>query len=299
MSRSLWKSPAFFVAVGLLALTAGGLSAVVKTLGLHLTKLRIEPAGNIQLVSIPAKLPGWEQIGKDAQLSVEEAEELGTTNTISRTYVETGVPEGKQPRVLQLHLAYYTGMIDTVPHVPDRCMVAHGAQLAGDKVVVPVTINTADFYPDKEADPAKPVVYKTIPSWASHAVRLPRGVEKLSMTVTPFIDDGRHLFAGYFFIANGGTVASADGVRLLAFKLQDDYAYYLKVQIISYSVDSAEDLGKLSGQFLDVLFPYMMRCVPDWLKNSPKFCCEKRRTENFRAKNYGRIERDETKLFKD
>lgn len=265
MSRPLWKTPAFLVAVALLLLTAGGLSAVVKIMGLNLTKLAIQPEDNLQLTSIPAKLPGWEQAGQDVQLSKEESDELGTANTISRTYVETGVAGG-QPRIIQLHLAYYTGMIDTVPHVPDRCLTAHGTKLDGEKKVVPVPVDTTGFYADPDADKAKPVVYRVRPEWASKAVRLPRGIEKLSMTVSPFVDNnGRRFFAGYFFVANGGTVASADGVRLLAFKLQDDYAYYLKVQFTSASVKSEEELGELSGRFLNVLLPHLMRCVPDWV----------------------------------
>jgi hypothetical protein len=97
-------------------------------------------------------------------------------------------------------------------------------------------------------------------------VRLPRGVEQLSMMATPFRDaEGKQtMWAGYFFMANGGVVASANDVRLLAFRLHDDYAYYAKVQFMSGDVESAAELARVAGSMLDELFPDLMRCVPDW-----------------------------------
>jgi hypothetical protein len=69
---------------------------------------------------------------------------------------------------------------------------------------------------------------------------------------------------GYFFVANGGHTDSALGVRRLAFRLTDRYAYYLKVQVGSGSVQSAEELAEVSSSLLHELLPEIMRCVPDW-----------------------------------
>ena len=68
------------------------------------------------------------------------------------------------------------------------------------------------------------------------------------------------------FIANGGLSTTAEGVRLLAFNLTDDYAYYLKVQFNSARATSPEELATQAGMLLDELFPDLMRCVPDWTK---------------------------------
>jgi hypothetical protein len=98
-------------------------------------------------------------------------------------------------------------------------------------------------------------------------VRLPRGIEDLHMRFSTFnagVSD--KTVAGYFFIANGGLTPSPEGVRVLAFKLQDDYAYYLKVQItMSGAVDSAY-ASKISGQLLTELLPEIVRCAPDWVE---------------------------------
>jgi hypothetical protein len=59
-------------------------------------------------------------------------------------------------------------------------------------------------------------------------------------------------------------VDSAEQVRLLAFNLTDDYAYYLKVQITSGGVESPQELASLAGSLLDDLLGEIMRCVPDW-----------------------------------
>jgi hypothetical protein len=87
---------------------------------------------------------------------------------------------------------------------------------------------------------------------------------RISRYTTP---GGEHShFAGYFFVANGGWVSSAEGVRQLAFDLRNDYAYYLKVQVGSNDVETPEELAALAGSLLDELLGELMTCVPDWVK---------------------------------
>jgi len=99
-------------------------------------------------------------------------------------------------------------------------------------------------------------------------VRLPRDPGKIMLRAMKFEEsDGKKTrWAGYFFIANGATVSRAEEVRLMAFDLRATYAYYLKVEFQSDSVNSAEELAVESGKFLDEFFPEIMRCVPDWVK---------------------------------
>ena len=98
-------------------------------------------------------------------------------------------------------------------------------------------------------------------------VTLPRKPHDIKMRAMNFIDSERkqEIYAGYFFIANGGTVARAEGVRMLAFDLSDDYAYYLKVQFTSSQVDSMEELGALASSLLDDLMGDILYCLPDWV----------------------------------
>jgi hypothetical protein len=79
--------------------------------------------------------------------------------------------------------------------------------------------------------------------------------------------DEQPFYAGYFFVANGGWVSSAEGVRLLAFDLRTKYAFYMKVQVTSVSgITSGEQLAKEAASLLDGLLPELMLCVPDWVE---------------------------------
>ncbi|HZW07254.1 MAG TPA: hypothetical protein VFF65_09025, partial [Phycisphaerales bacterium] len=97
-------------------------------------------------------------------------------------------------------------------------------------------------------------------------VRLPKGIEDLRMRFSTFKDKGdQQAVAGYFFMANGGFTPSPEGVRVLAFKLQDDYAYYLKVQVTTSGVD-AQEAARLSASLVGELLPEIARCAPDWVE---------------------------------
>jgi len=86
------------------------------------------------------------------------------------------------------------------------------------------------------------------------------------MRFSTFKDRGdQQTVAGYFFMANGGFTPSPEGVRVLAFKLQDDYAYYLKVQVTTGGVD-AEEAARLSASLVGELIAEIARCAPDWVE---------------------------------
>jgi len=193
-------------------------------------------------------------------------EELGTKNYLSRTYREKNPADPDHPQVIGLHLAYYTGTIEMVPHVPERCFVAGGMLVGEDSVEVPLNLDTSGWLPDPSDGDVKTA--RTSNRYSDRPgmrVRLPRDAENISLYVTGFQGEhGGPLYAGYCFLANGGWVARAEGVRLLAFKLTDDYAYYMKVQCSSQTARSREEYVSSASSLLDELLPEIMRCVPDW-----------------------------------
>jgi len=75
---------------------------------------------------------------------------------------------------------------------------------------------------------------------------------------------------GYFFIANGVSVASSYGVRQAAFNLRDRYAYYCKIQLTKRGRVSEpngsllEPFTRDAADLLGGLIPHVMRCLPDW-----------------------------------
>jgi hypothetical protein len=276
-------TPAFFVAFVVLLVSALGFGRLIQAYGIHLKKEAIYPPGGRVVSSLPSETESWVQVGADELMSPEILDELGTKNTVSRRYVQKpgAMAEGQtEPHALVFHAAYYTGMIDTVPHVPERCFVGGGMQKSSASEIVPLPIRTEDWV----EDPSVPesfrgptgVMYTAPTSWTysdrrGYRVRMPRGSgpeDPIRMMVSEFRGqaDDRAVFAGYFFVANGGTVASAEGVRTLAFDLTSDYAYYLKVQTICGSVDSKAEHAAVSASLIGELLPEIMRCVPDWIE---------------------------------
>lgn len=274
MSRAL-RSPAFTVAFVVLVACAAGWSAAISAYKMYLQKLPIyAPEGRL-LRALPARTEHWQRVGADVIEDAETLAVLGTENYVTRAYEPTG---GSGAR-LALHAAYYTNQIDTVPHVPDRCLVGAGFAKVAGPWFVDIPLDTAGWAPhpsasaeDAEAGPESRVLSVRLPDSSpfgkGRRVRLPRGVgpgRPLQMQVSQFADQkGNNIFAGYFFVANGGWVARANDVRTLAFNLTEDYAYYLKVQFSSTQVGSAEELAAHAGSFLDDTLGDIMCCVPDW-----------------------------------
>lgn len=275
-------TPAFFVAITILLIGAAGFSTLIEAYGIRLKKEAIYPKGGRLVTSLPRETESWIQVGSDDLMSEEVLDELGTKNTVARFYVQKpeAMADGQlQPHVINLHAAYYTGMIDTVPHVPERCFVGGGMSKRGVSEVLDLPLDTSEWVEDSSVEEAyrgpTSKLYTAPTSWQfsdrkGFRVRMPLGTgpeHPLRMMTSEFRGeaDDSAMFAGYFFIANGGTVASAEGVRALAFKLTSDYAYYLKVQTTIATVDSKDEHVAVSASLLGELLPELMRCVPDWV----------------------------------
>ncbi|MCA9310392.1 MAG: hypothetical protein KDA21_04250 [Phycisphaerales bacterium] len=265
----------FSLALGVLVIIAVSFPLIFSWLDVHLTKSPIEvkewkfPSLAEKQIPVTGEAK-WVRVGAERPLSEAEVEELGTANYLSRWFEEVNPPEGRTPRRFQLHCAYYTGMIDTVPHVPERCLVGAGIDMSGKGKRVPIHLDLSNrvVYPDPDIDQQ---VHGRILVARSRAtqnpVRLPANIEDLAIYVTPFTaPGGEKIFAGYFFLANGDVVAQANEVRFKAFNLDDDYAYYAKVQFLSADVDSAEELGAMVEDVLNDLLPELMLRVPDWVE---------------------------------
>ncbi len=274
MNLRALANPAFLTAFFVLGAAAIGMDAGIRAYGIYLRKRPIDPPAGRVLRAIPAETANWRRVGGDEDVDAETLETLGTTNYVTRAYVLKDAESGAPPPVVQLHGAYYTGMIDTVPHVPERCFTGGGMALRGGPWVVDVPLRTSGWarHPDATSDEIGRVYSVLLDNEYSAArgqrIRLPRDLtpqSPLRLRVSEYTSaNGSPLYAGYFFVANGGWVDSAEQVRLLAFNLTDDYAYYLKLQFSSAGARSPEELAALAGSLLDDLFGEIMRCAPDW-----------------------------------
>lgn len=274
-TRVFWRQPSVIVAVLILACSAIGMSVGIRAYGIYLAKLPVFAPDNRTLNSIPAETPRWTKVGQDRIESADVVATLGTENYLSRTYVQRNPADPSRPQAIELHLAYYTGMVDTVPHVPDRCFIGGGMTQGTNPSVLPLAFDRSRWFPDPYASPdASQEVWRIrladeprFTSRPGQSVRLPFKPESTRMRIMGFdVPGGARVFAGYFFIANGGHVANAQDVRLLAFNLKDDYAYYLKVQCTSVTARSPEELAELSADLLGDLLGEIMLCVPDWIE---------------------------------
>ncbi len=267
--------------LGLMLLSAGGITAYIQVKDVHLQKIAIYPENDRQVSALPTLTPGWRQIGSDEIMGAELVETLGTQNYVSRRYVRTRDADPKNLIALDLHAAYYTGMIDTVPHVPERCFVGGGLQQSESSRVIPLPMPTDSWRVDSsvpsELAGTSGEIYSVrlsndpaMTDAPGQRVRLPRGISPDSpfeFRASEFINPGKgKVYAGYFFIANGGSKANANDVRQLAFNLEDDYAYFLKIQVSGAGFDSFDEFSQYSGELLGELIGEIMRCVPDWIE---------------------------------
>src|ERR1700722_189111 len=143
-----WLQPGFLTAATILGVAAIGLNAAVSSMQLHFKKVAVPLTK--ELDTMPPQLGDWVQVSKDEPLDKETQDALSTTHYIFRDYVDTrlvsprevAVFDGKSSTerkailarlqmmkpeaVLNLAVTYYTGLVDTVAHIPDRCMIADG-----------------------------------------------------------------------------------------------------------------------------------------------------------------------------
>jgi hypothetical protein len=263
------RSRAAFLVAGMTMLLGGlGFRSAVGWLNVVLRK---EPVPIRQhLGQIPRSLGPWRAIGDDIVLDEASIEALGTPNYLNRVYeYEEGEHRGE---TLMLHIAYYTGMIDAVPHVPDRCFGAAGWSPASSPRTEPLAI----AYPQAEQDPTgatldgEPYSMLTVPrpvTGRDDRVRLPVGAYELRTRTYARDDSSGHvMYGGFFFIANHRLTASPLDIRALAFQPSERHAYFAKVQL-QLPADAADDpaiFPELSSDLLERLIPHLMRCLPDW-----------------------------------
>ncbi len=229
-----------------------------------------------QLTTIPLRLGNWRAEGEGMPLTAEVVEELGTDRYIDRWYTQDEARSGAP--AMALHITYYTGLIDAVPHVPDRCLVAGGLVARSRPKNLQLKIDDEQWVLDSEhlnkGRPYPMLTHYDRVTGKPVLVRMPIGEFELRTTEFGSEENpGMRVYAGYFFIANGETMPDPVGVRKFAFDLSTQYAYYAKVQFL---LAGAEDFGQddfieAVSEVLTDLLPELMRCLPDWVDVESSF----------------------------
>lgn len=249
---------------------AVGFRSLISGLEYHMMKKPVKL--RLALDGIPTHLNNWEQVGNDIAYGAAEIESLGTETVLTRVYQREGVEKNA---IIELHVAYYTGKIDSVPHVPERCWATSGLQ----QTISPehVNLNVGEHWErnddllHKATAQPYPFIQRVHPvTGKNETVYMPVGEIKIRMT--EFQNPKKpmeRVVGGYFFIANGRITPSAFGVRGLAFNRTDEYAYYCKVQL-NYLGLAKEDrevfleFQPIATQFLNELLPELMSRLPNW-----------------------------------
>lgn len=263
--------PALFVAWLVLVGSATAFYAGVNYLSLHLQKESVPLRS--PLATLPSGIGGWDRCSDDIILSEAMVEELGTNKYIDRAYAIDGEPVNG---VLRVHLAYYTGIIDAVPHIPERCWAASGLSQTLPSSHYELELDTSNWNMDSgvintDTGQEYPTVELEDPITGQvETVHMPIG--SIKMRLTEFQDPAKpdlRMLGGYFFIANGRSASDAMSVRRAAFNMTDKYSYYCKVQIsgtIEYDTNGRYRQSYLEQceDLISELLPHIMRKLPDW-----------------------------------
>lgn len=257
---------AFIIACVALLLCGTAFRGAVIALNYYLKKEPVDLRAPLSLV--PTTLGSWKVI-EEHRFAAEMLQELGTDKYVDRVYAINGEARGT---TLLVHVAYYTGMIDTVPHVPDRCMVAAGFLAKTLPSNVPLDLDKTGWTTDPEglvnfaSGETYDVAYVRDVMGLTVPVRMPIGnLEIRTVELGSETAPDERIFGGYFFIANGRLTPSPEGVKALAFNPKEKYAYYCKVQFIHFSrTATRETFLELVADHLKHLLPELMRSLPDW-----------------------------------
>ncbi|MHB1157898.1 MAG: hypothetical protein ACYC26_13805 [Phycisphaerales bacterium] len=254
-------TPSFIVAAMILLISLLGMSAAMRQLGLFLVKQPLPLRRSLDDLAdrfgpyvLKERVNGFG--GGARRLKPEEEDALGTKQYITWIFRDERLRENQPGSLIRLHVPYYTGTIDSVPHVPDRCVVAGGGTAAGFPQQRTVTL---------ASDTIHTVGKQVLADTASGSVALPGRDIKLTIVTFAQPDDQSKTFCvAYFFVANNDYVPTPEGVRFKAFNLTDKYAYFCKIEVMPLGIGDVEATEKSVSEFLSYALPEIMLCLPDW-----------------------------------
>lgn len=281
---SLWKRPEFIVIFSILLASALGISFATASLQLHFRKQPVSLQRSIS--QLPKDMGPWRQVSVDMPLSPDIQAVLGTDKYIFRDYVDTRIVpasrlaefEGKDyaerrallarvqsdypAGVIFLSVTYYTGMVDTVAHIPDRCFVADGYVPTDQNYqkwpIAGCPVDEQGWALDASGRRTNDVTDTgTGASDAGLPVRFinfedqDTRTRKLTRNVT------------YFFEVNGRWEANPIGVRTSLQDLFQKHGYYAKVELMTLLTDVNRS-AKVKQDFLASALPELDKSFPDW-----------------------------------
>jgi hypothetical protein len=149
--------------------------------------------------------------------------------------------------MIHLGLTYYTGLVDTVAHIPDRCYIADGYE---------------------------PTSY-TVPTWqlGNDASGKPISLQVRFISFQDTTGNNRvSKCVAYVFHANGEYDSDPLGVRAKLEDLTQKYGYYAKIELMTLvpkTMATDNDIASSTqamSDFLTAARPEIEACFPNWNK---------------------------------
>jgi len=271
--RRLATQPDFLIAVVLLGVSAVGLNAATQFLQLHFKKQAV-PLRQELTAGFRAQIGAWVQVSKDEPLSPDFEHVLGTDHYMNRIYVDSRViaadlldrlkqmstrdrevelmqvAQRSPQAIIRLHVAYYTGMVDTVAHIPDRCDIADGFDVSNYQTITGGAFGADAHGQERQID----FRYITFDDQTGEG-RMSRNV-------------------AYFFHVNGHYESDPLAVRRRLQNLLEKYGYYAKMELMIQS-PAAGELGGIervdNGRSLAAIKDFIAAAVPDFEASLPEW----------------------------
>ncbi len=254
----------FIAAVVILSIAAVGLNAAVQMFQIHFKKMPIALRHELDdpQRGISQNLGPWKMVSLDVPLSEDMVHALGTDKYVFRDYVDTRkidaktlsafedktamerramlfrLQEAQPDAVVNMAVTYYTGMADTIPHVPEICYVADGFQPKN-----PITTEWGVTSPLLEGGQELPVRYIDFYDQSS-TKRFMRNV-------------------AYFFQTQGVYECVPLKARFHMQNLAQKQTYFSKVELMTQLTDRVQ-AETVMQDFLSAALPEIERCLPDF-----------------------------------
>lgn len=247
-------TPGFIVALVILATVAIGLNYTVAALKLHFQKQPVSLKHPLK--DIVPVFGHWVQVSRDQPLESEIEQALGTKEYVFRDYLDSSkvpaetiaqfkdltdrqraerlaeIRQSHPDAVINMAVTYYTGLVDTVPHIPDRCYVADG------------------YEPKERKEEGWTIAHE------------PLRVSYINFEdQTGFGKQARSV--AYFFNANGDWLAGPLDVRVRLQNLSERYGYFAKVEVMTTLPDRDQSRAVMQD-FLDQALPEVKKVLPVW-----------------------------------
>ncbi|RPI64542.1 MAG: hypothetical protein EHM48_00615 [Planctomycetaceae bacterium] len=174
---------------------------------------------------------------------------------LSRVYRDTQAGAGSPYKYYYLSITYFTGGLDTVPHVGERCLSAAGASILSQG--------------------SQMVVVPGLPApWDNDGDKL--DFRRLLYNVKRSGGTSSHQIQYYIFSLNGHPESAFEKVRVGLMNPFNKYVYFAKIQIEPYwAVENVDETDQRIQEFIRLSMPTILKTLPmpsdiEKLESAPK-----------------------------